>query len=216
MALGVPGFDPTLHIASPVWDDYLDIFDFCHAHILYFRLQAKQGLYYDERTCSTTFLHAVQQTEYVEVVTMLQTNIDLFQDLDPGYLPPHLCMMELADQIDKSAKARVNTYYCPWAHLIWGGNNWHALSPLPEPQIQGRYSLVALCTDIRGHGHDIAMIVINTTLHKILRLRVEDTLVLIVTDGNMIHSCFARHVRDMVTWRLLVICRHKLYSSQSA
>jgi hypothetical protein len=41
MALGVPGFDPTLHVASPVWDDYLNIFDFCHEHILYFCLQAK-------------------------------------------------------------------------------------------------------------------------------------------------------------------------------
>jgi hypothetical protein len=39
---------------------------------------------------------------------MLQTNIDLFQDLDPSYLPLHLCMMDLVDQIDKSAKARVN------------------------------------------------------------------------------------------------------------
>jgi hypothetical protein len=78
MALGVPGFDPTLHVTSPVWDNYLDIVDFCHAHILYFWLQAKQGLYYDERIRSTTFLDAVQQTEYVEVVTTLQTNINLF------------------------------------------------------------------------------------------------------------------------------------------
>jgi hypothetical protein len=28
----------------------------------------------------------------------LQTNIDLYQDMDPSYLPPHLCMLELADQ----------------------------------------------------------------------------------------------------------------------
>jgi hypothetical protein len=97
VALGVSGFDPFLHVASPVWDDYLDIFDFCHAHILYFCLQAKQGLYYDEKTRSTTFIHAVQQTEYVEVVKMLQTNINSFHDFNPGYLPPHLCMMELAD-----------------------------------------------------------------------------------------------------------------------
>jgi hypothetical protein len=41
MALGVPGFNPTLHVASPVWDNYLDIFDFCHARILYFHFQAK-------------------------------------------------------------------------------------------------------------------------------------------------------------------------------
>jgi hypothetical protein len=137
MALGVPGFDPTLHVASPAWDNCLDIFDFCHAHILYFCLQAKQGLYYDERTCSTTCLCAFQQTEYVEEVMMLQMHIDLFQNLDPGYLPPLLCMMELADRIDKSAKVGVNTCNHPWAHWIQGGNNWHAMIPLPEPQIQG-------------------------------------------------------------------------------
>jgi hypothetical protein len=59
--------------------------------------------------------------------------------------------MKLADQIDKSAKARVNTYDRHRAHRIQGGNNWYAMSPLPEPQNQG-YSLVALCTDISGRG----------------------------------------------------------------
>jgi hypothetical protein len=44
MALGVPGFDPTLHVASLVWEDCLDIFNFCRAHILYFCPQAKQEL----------------------------------------------------------------------------------------------------------------------------------------------------------------------------
>jgi hypothetical protein len=28
MALGVPGFDPTLHVLSSVWADYLDIYEF--------------------------------------------------------------------------------------------------------------------------------------------------------------------------------------------
>ncbi|MEY3451188.1 MAG: hypothetical protein RL711_1014 [Bacteroidota bacterium] len=41
MALAVPGFDPAQHVSALVWDDYHDIFDFCHAHVLYFRLQAK-------------------------------------------------------------------------------------------------------------------------------------------------------------------------------
>jgi hypothetical protein len=144
MALGVPGFCPTLHVATLVWADYLDIFNFCHAHILHFCLQAKQGLYYNERMRSTTFLCTVQQIEYVEVVMTLQTNMDSFQDMDPGDLPPHLCMMELADWIDKSAKARVHQYDRLQAHRIQGGKEWHDMSPLLEPQIQG-YSLVATC-----------------------------------------------------------------------
>ena len=49
MALAVPGFDPTLHVSALVWEDFLDILDFAHAHILYFCLQAKVGLYYDSR-----------------------------------------------------------------------------------------------------------------------------------------------------------------------
>ncbi len=49
MALAVPGFDPTLHDLALVWEDFLVILDFAHAHILYFRLQAKVGLYYNSR-----------------------------------------------------------------------------------------------------------------------------------------------------------------------
>ncbi len=105
MALAVPGFDPAQHISAPVWEDYQDIYDFCHAHVLYFCLQAKRGLYCDDRTCNSTFLRAIQQTEYVEVVTTLQTHIDLYQDMDMGYLPPNLCMMELANRIDNNARA---------------------------------------------------------------------------------------------------------------
>jgi hypothetical protein len=50
-----------------------------------------------------------------------------------------------------STKASVDTYNHPQAHWIQGGNNWHAMSPLPEQQIQG-YNPVALCTDISGPG----------------------------------------------------------------
>ena len=105
MALAVPGFDPAQHVSAPVWEDYQNIYDFCHAHVLYFCLQAKRGLYYDDRTRSSTFLRAIQQTEYIEVVTTLQTHIESYQDMDMGYLPPNLCMMELANRIDKNARA---------------------------------------------------------------------------------------------------------------
>ena len=75
MALAVPGFDPAQHVSAPVWDDYDDIFDFCHAHVLYFHFQAKRGLYYDDCTRSSTFLRAIHQPEYIEVITTLQTHI---------------------------------------------------------------------------------------------------------------------------------------------
>ncbi len=50
LALRLLGFDHALHISAPVWEDFLDIFNICHVHILYFCLQAKRGLYYDEHT----------------------------------------------------------------------------------------------------------------------------------------------------------------------
>ena len=51
---------------------------------------------------------------------MLQTHIELYQDIDAGYLPPNLCMMELANRIDKNAKARVSQYGLSWANRMYG------------------------------------------------------------------------------------------------
>ena len=108
MALAVPGFDPTLHVSAPVWEDFLDILDFAHAHLLYFRLQAKVGLYYDSRRKSCTFLRAIQHTEYVDVVTLLQTSVETCRDpFDDGYLPAHLCLMGLALRIDNNRRSHV-------------------------------------------------------------------------------------------------------------
>ncbi len=67
MALSVPGFDPTLHVLAPVWEDVLDVLNFGHARILYFRLQAKIGLFYNSCKKSCTFLQVIQHTEYVDV-----------------------------------------------------------------------------------------------------------------------------------------------------
>jgi hypothetical protein len=144
----------------------------------------------------------------------LQTNIDSFQDMDPGYLPPHLCMMELAYWIDKSAKARVHQYDHPWAHWIQSGNKWNNMSLLPESQIQG-YSPVALCTDISGRGCAYPEDCGQCQPTQDALAHIDDTLALTVTNRNMIHSYFARHVRDVVIWRLHVICWHRLYSLQS-
>jgi hypothetical protein len=137
MALAVPGFDPAQHVSAPVWDDYRDIFDFCHAHVLYFRLQAKRGLYYDDRTRSSTFLRAIHQPEYIEVITTLQTHIESYQDMDMGYLPPSLCMMELATRIDRNATARVSQYGLPRVNRIFGVGDSDEENESAMPLIQG-------------------------------------------------------------------------------
>ncbi len=55
MELAVPGFNPTMQIIAPVWMGE-DIFEFCLSYVLYFFLQVKKGLLYDDRTKSITFL----------------------------------------------------------------------------------------------------------------------------------------------------------------
>jgi len=121
LALSVPGFDPTLHVSAPVWEDFMDIMAFGQAHILYFRLQAKLGLYYDDRCKSSTFLRSVQHTEFVDVCTILQTHIETFLDpYEEGYLPPHLCLMGLAQRIDKNRQSRVRGDLLPRARRMQG------------------------------------------------------------------------------------------------
>ena len=146
LALAVPGFDSALHISARMWENFLDMFNFCHAHILYFCLQAKKGLYYDKHTQSLTFLRAMQQTEYVDMVTTLQTYIDSYQDMDAGFLPPNLCMLELANRIDKSVKACVSQYDLPWANWMYSGDWGMEYDSSTSPQIKGFAPLV-FCMD---------------------------------------------------------------------
>jgi hypothetical protein len=136
------------------WDDYRNIFDFCHAHVLYFRLQAKQGLYNDDRSRSSTFLRATHQPEYIEVITTLQTHIESYQDMDMGYLPPSLCMMELATRIDRNATARVSQYSIPQANRIFSIGDSAEEDESAMPLIQGSTPAV-FQTDVDSHGHDL-------------------------------------------------------------
>ena len=99
----------------------MDIMAFGQAHLLYFRLQAKLGLYYDDRRKSSTFLRSVQHTEFVDVCTILQTHIETFLDpYEEGYLPPHLCLMGLAQRIDKNRQSRVRGDLLPRARRMQG------------------------------------------------------------------------------------------------
>ena len=107
LELTVPGFDPSMQVSAPVWMGD-DIFEFCLLFVVYFRLMAKKGLRHDERTQSITFLQAIQDPAYVDVITTLQAHIDtIISKEDYGYLPPNLCLMGLATQINKNARARV-------------------------------------------------------------------------------------------------------------
>jgi hypothetical protein len=109
LALSVPGFDPSILVKLPSWNDD-DIFNFALLFVLYFRLQAKKGVVWDDCTCSTTFLNSINKPMYADVITTLQLCITNYKStLDDGYLPSHLCLMGLANQINTNAPTRAHT-----------------------------------------------------------------------------------------------------------
>jgi len=123
MALSVPGFDPSIQVKIPVWQDD-DIFDFALSFLLYFRLQAKRGVVQDDRTHSLTFLNAIAEPAYADTVTTLLTCITNYPtDMDDGYLPTHLCVMGLASQINNNARSRAVTVI-PKVHRTIAMGDW--------------------------------------------------------------------------------------------
>jgi hypothetical protein len=127
MKLLVLGFNPTLQISAPVYMGE-GIFDFCLSHVLYFCLQVKKGLLHDDCTKSITFLQAVHDPAYIDVVTTLQAHIDTFQSKDFGYLPPTLCLMGLATQMNKNTKARVRGIVPCVRRVEWHPNDRPAMT----------------------------------------------------------------------------------------
>ncbi len=108
LMLTVPGFNPTIPVTIPAWQDN-DIFEFATSFSLYFWLQTKKGVVYDNCTHSTTFLNAVLNPAYTYVITTLLTCINNYYAADDeGYLPIHLCVMGLASQLHKNACARAS------------------------------------------------------------------------------------------------------------
>ena len=104
LELSVPGFDPAIPVKFPCWGNN-DTFDL--SFTLYFCLQAKKGVVYDDHTQSTTFLAAVKDPAYVDVITTLTTCITNYYTAgNDGYLPSHLCTMGLATQLHNNAQAR--------------------------------------------------------------------------------------------------------------
>ena len=124
LALTVPGFDPSIQVTIPVWQDD-DIFDFALSFLLYFRLQAKKGVVQDDRTHSLTFLNALGEPAYADTVTTLLTCITNYpSEWDDGYLPTHLCVMGLANQINTNARSRALAVVPKIRRTIAMGDEW--------------------------------------------------------------------------------------------
>jgi hypothetical protein len=57
--------------------------------------------------CSTTFLQAINDYAFADLITTLLTCINNYFSVDDdGYLPGSLCIMGLAHQLNKAAKLR--------------------------------------------------------------------------------------------------------------
>ena len=106
LELGVPGFDPAIPVRIPTWNGD-DIFEFANSFMLYYRLQAKKGVYHDDRTRSITFLNGIGSPVYSDAASTLRLNVhNYFSTEFDGYLPGHLCIMGLATQLHDSTVAR--------------------------------------------------------------------------------------------------------------
>jgi hypothetical protein len=119
LELTVLGFNPTNPVKLLLWHND-DIFEFAHAFLLYYHLQGKKGVWYDNRTRSTMFLQAVDDPAYVDTITTLIMCINnYYTSYDKGYLPAALCVMGLAHQLNKMAESRAKSIL-PRAHQMDG------------------------------------------------------------------------------------------------
>ena len=106
LELGVPGFDPSVPIRVPIWKDD-DIFAFAAAFCLYYRLLAKKGMIYDDRSRSVTFLQAITAPAYVDAANTILINVHNFYSSEfDATLPPSLCIMGIANQLHEQAVKR--------------------------------------------------------------------------------------------------------------
>ncbi len=88
LELTVAGFDPTLPLEQPRWTGDMDILEFSRRYELYFCLQAKRKVYFSSRHCTGIFLRAVASSEYADIVTNIQSNIDSYGNPnDDNFLP---------------------------------------------------------------------------------------------------------------------------------
>jgi hypothetical protein len=108
LELAVPGFKSMNPVQVPTWTSETDVLSFCRAHLLYFRLQAKHNMFFSARTQTNMFLRNIQPSEFADVVTTLQSQVNAYlSDDDDGFLPANLCINGIATAIYMNASARV-------------------------------------------------------------------------------------------------------------
>ncbi len=108
----VPGFDPTKTVDKPSWDEHSrDVIHNAAAFDLYFWLSAKRGENHNQFTRSILFLKGITARNLMKIVEPLliaiegmQRNLDNIGGTQIGYLPHHLHISALAQQIAECCK----------------------------------------------------------------------------------------------------------------
>ena len=141
LELTTPGFNPTIPILPPTWSRDSELFEFCQAYLLYFRLQSKKNNHFDARTRSCIFLRAISQTDYADIATLLQAQLDSFCKVDDdGYVPHHLRLSGLTTMLHNNAMARVQDFATPRINKLGGMESvWDLVDDdeLPFCHVQG-------------------------------------------------------------------------------
>jgi hypothetical protein len=123
LELAVPGFDPTIPIDQPWWARDTDVLEFSWDHELYFCLLTKKHVFIDTRTRTNMFQHAITSSEYADVITTVQSHVNVFRHKDNnGFLPTHLRLCDIANMLHQNVKARVRDIGQPWIHCMHGGD----------------------------------------------------------------------------------------------
>ena len=90
LELAVPGFDPTVPSLPPVWHRDSNVLKFHQSYLLYFWLQSKKNTYFDACLQTSIFLRAISTSDYTDIVTLLQTQVNMYRSPDDnGYLFPN-------------------------------------------------------------------------------------------------------------------------------
>jgi hypothetical protein len=119
--LAVLGFKSMNPVQVPTWTPHSDILSFSCDHLLYFWLQSKHNMFFSSRMQTNIFLCNIQQSEYADVVTTLQSHVNAYLvDDDEGYLPANLCINGIATAIHSNALSRVRDVGQPWVRRVAG------------------------------------------------------------------------------------------------
>ena len=84
---------------------------------------------------TSIFLRAISISDYANIVTLLQTQVDMYRDPDDnGYLPQHLRLNGIATLIHNNAKARVPDIATPRVCRTDGSTfDWDTLANDKQP-----------------------------------------------------------------------------------